>query len=76
MGLEGVRLHDARRTHATLMLRQGVHPKVVQERMGHASIQHTLDIYSHVTPGLQKAAALAFDQAVAHEPANVLVSSN
>ena len=62
VGLKGVRLHDARHTHATLMLQQGIHPKIVQERMGHASIQHTLDIYSHVTPGLQEAAALRFDE--------------
>ena len=40
----------------------GGHPRVVQERMGHASIQHTLDIYSHVTLGLQEAAALRFDE--------------
>ena len=62
VGLRGVRLHDARHAHATLMLQRGVHPKIVQERMGHASIQHTLDIYSHVTPGLQEAAALRFDE--------------
>ena len=60
-GLLGVRLHDARHTHASLMLKQGVHPKIVQERLGHASIQITLDTYSHVAPGLQEAAALKFD---------------
>lgn len=52
-GLNGIRLHDARHTHASLMLKQGVHPKIVQERLGHSSIQVTLDTYSHVTPGLQ-----------------------
>jgi integrase len=46
------------------MLRQGVHPKIVQERLGHASIQVTLDTYSHVAPGLQKAAAESFDKLV------------
>ncbi len=61
-GLEGYRLHDARHAHATLMLRQGVHPKVVQERLGHAKVGTTLDIYSHVTPGLQEAAALRFEE--------------
>jgi len=60
-GLEGIRLHDARHTHASLMLKQGIHPKVVQERLGHASIQITLDTYSHVVPGLQEAAAKRFD---------------
>ena len=46
-----------------LMLKQGIHPKVVQERLGHASIQVTLDTYSHVAPGLQAAAAKRFDEA-------------
>lgn len=61
-GLNGIRLHDARHTHASLMLKQGVHPKIVQERLGHASIQVTLDTYSHVAPGLQEAAAIRFDE--------------
>jgi integrase len=56
-----VRLHDARHTHASLMLKQGIHPKVVQERLGHATISTTLDTYSHVLPGLQEAAASRFD---------------
>ena len=56
-GLRGIRLHDCRHTHASLMLKQGVHPKIVQERLGHASIRITLDTYSHVAPGLQQAAA-------------------
>ena len=64
IGLKGVRLHDARHTHASLMLKQGVHPKIVQERLGHASIQITLDTYSHVVPGLQEAAAAGFDKMV------------
>jgi integrase len=61
-GLRVIRLHDARHTHASLMLKQGVHPKIVQERLGHASIQITLDTYSHVAPGLQEAAAESFDK--------------
>ena len=60
--LPGTRLHDLRHTHATLMLKQGIHPKIVQERLGHSSIQLTLDTYSHVVPGLQRAAALRFDE--------------
>jgi integrase len=64
IGLEGIRLHDARHTHASLMLKQGVHPKVVQERLGHAIISTTLDLYSHVAPGLQQAAAEGFDKMV------------
>jgi integrase len=60
--LPHVRFHDLRHGHATLMLMQGVHPKVVSERLGHSSIGITLDTYSHVLPGMQAAeAALAFD---------------
>lgn len=70
-GLNGVRLHDLRHTHATLMLQQGVHPKIVQERLGHATIAVTLDTYSHVLPGLQEAAALRFDQGLANHLPNV-----
>ena len=62
--MHGIRLHDARHTHASLLLKQGVHPKIVQERLGHASIQITLDTYSHVAPGLQQAAANRFDDIV------------
>ena len=61
-GVKVIRLHDARHTHASLMLKQGIHPKVVQERLGHASIQMTLDTYSHVAPGIQQAAAESFDK--------------
>ena len=61
-GLRDIRIHDLRHTHATLMLRAGVHPKVVSERLGHANIGITLDIYSHVLPGLQEAAAEKFDR--------------
>lgn len=65
--LKGIRLHDARHTHATIMLKQGVHPKVVQERLGHANISTTLDTYSHVSPGLQEAAAKGFDDILNRE---------
>ena len=60
--LRRIRLHDLRHTHATLMLTAGIHPKVVSERLGHANIGITLDIYSHVLPGLQEAAAEKFDR--------------
>ena len=63
-GLPGIRLHDARHSHASLMLKQGVHPKIFQERLGHSSIQITLDTYSHVAPGLQMASANKFDDIV------------
>ena len=60
--LRGVRLHDLRHAHATILLQQGVNPKIVQERLGHSSVSTTLDIYSHVLPGLQEAAARQFDE--------------
>lgn len=56
-GLRKIRIHDLRHTMATLMLAQGEHPKVVSERLGHATVGITLDLYSHVLPGLQAAAA-------------------
>jgi len=43
------------------MLKSGVHPKIVSERLGHATVAFTLDTYTHVVPGLQEAAAKAFD---------------
>lgn len=60
-GLPRVRLHDLRHTHATLLLERGTHVKVVQERLGHTSVTMTLDLYSHVAPGLQELAARALD---------------
>ena len=60
-GLRVIRFHDARHTHASLMLKAGIHPKIVQERLGHSSIGMTLDTYSHVAPGLQEAAADKFE---------------
>ncbi len=64
-GLPQVRLHDLRHTHASLMLKAGVHPKIVGERLGHASVRITLDTYSHVLPGLQEAAAQRFEDFLA-----------
>jgi integrase len=55
--LPAIRLHDLRHGWATLALQAGVHPKVVQERLGHANISITLDTYSHVTAGLHDDAA-------------------
>ena len=63
--LPKIRFHDLRHTHASLMLKANVHPKIVSERLGHASVSITLDTYSHVAPGLQAAAALRFDEGMA-----------
>ena len=60
-GLGGVRFHDLRHTAATLLLAQGVHPKVVSEMLGHATITLTLDTYSHLVPVLHEQAAAAMD---------------
>ena len=49
--LKAVRLHDLRHSHATAMLKAGVHPKVAQERLGHSSVGVTIDLYSHVIAG-------------------------
>ena len=60
-GLPEIRFHDLRHTHATLLLVAGVHPKVVQERLGHSQISLTLDTYSHVIPSMQTEAADQFE---------------
>ena len=56
--LPEIRLHDLRHTHATLALQAGVHPKVVSERLGHATVSITLDTYSHAIPAMQEEAAV------------------
>jgi integrase len=68
-GLPPIRFHDLRHTSATLLLLQGVHAKVVQERLGHANISMTLDTYSHVLPELEQAAAATFDGLLAKKTA-------
>ncbi len=72
VGLNGLRFHDLRHTHATLMLQQGIHPKIVSERLGHSSIGITLDTYSHVLPGLQEAAAKRFEEGLTNGSPRVL----
>lgn len=60
-GMPYLRLHDLRHIHATMLLKAGTHPRIVQERLGHSTIATTLDIYSHTVPGMQKAAAERLD---------------
>jgi integrase len=62
--LPRVRFHDLRHTHATQLLVSGVHPKIASERLGHASVGITLDLYSHVTDTMQSDAALKLDLAM------------
>jgi integrase len=60
-GVPQVRFHDLRHTAATLLLGRGVHPKIVSEMLGHSTVAITLDLYSHVTPTMQREAASAMD---------------
>lgn len=60
-GLPRLRIHDLRHTVATLLLEQDVHPRVVQELLGHSSIALTLGTYSHVAPAMHREAALRID---------------
>ncbi len=64
-GLPHMKFHGLRHLHATYPLLQGVHPKIVSERLGHATTALTMEIYSHVTPTMQAEAALAFDERLA-----------
>jgi integrase len=59
-----IRLHDLRHTHATLMLKAGVQGKVTQERLGHSGIGITMDLYSHVMPGMDADASQRFEDAL------------
>jgi integrase len=62
--LPRVRFHDLRHAHATHLLATGVHPKVASERLGHSKVGITLDLYSHVLPGMQADAASRVDGAL------------
>lgn len=61
-GTRAIRLHDLRHTWATLALQAGIHPKVVSERLGHATTDITLDICSHVQPEVDAQAATTVAQ--------------
>jgi integrase len=56
-GLEPMRFHDLRHTHASMLIAQGEHPKVIAERLGHSSITVTLDVYGHLMPGMDERVA-------------------
>jgi integrase len=62
--LPPIRFHDLRHAHATHLLSSGVHPKVASERLGHSKVGITLDLYSHVLPGMQADAAARVDDAL------------
>ena len=60
--MPNIRFHDVRHSAATILLEMGVHPKVVQELLGHSNISTTIDIYSHVLPSMQQEAANKLDE--------------
>jgi integrase len=64
LGLPRIRLHDLRHTSATLALADGVHPKILQERLGHSNVSMTLNRYSHVSMSMQRDAADRLDRAL------------
>lgn len=64
-GAPRIRFHDLRHTAATLLLGRGVHPKIVSEQLGHSQIAVTLDLYSHVTPTMQREAVTALESVFA-----------
>ncbi len=61
-GLPHIRFHDLRHAHATALLQEGIHPKIVSERLGHSTVGITLDTYSHLLPSMQAEAAAAMDR--------------
>jgi integrase len=63
-GLERIRLYDLRHTCATILMNEGLHPKVVAELLGHASITLTLGVYSHVLPGMREQAAAKLEKVI------------
>ena len=65
VGLSRLPFHSLRHSHATMLLVSGTHPRVVQERIGHANIAITLGTYSHVLPGMGRAAADSIDAILA-----------
>ena len=66
IGLPRMRFHDVRHTAATILLVAGVHPKLVQERLGHSTVAMTLDVYSHVLPSMQQEVAVKIDGLFKH----------
>jgi len=69
-GLPDIRFHDLRHSAATLLLSEGVHPKVVQELLGHSTISMTMDVYSHVLPSMQQDAITRLNTALARYQEN------
>jgi integrase len=73
---EPMRFHDLRHTHAAMLIAQGEHPKVIQNRLGHSSIKITLDTYGHLFDGLDEAAAERLDAAFLRIPTDVALTAS
>ncbi|BCA35680.1 tyrosine-type recombinase/integrase [Bacillus thuringiensis] len=76
VGIPKIRFHDMRHTHATLLLLQGVNPKIVSERLGHADVRITLDTYSHLLPSMQKDTAIKFGEMLFGEDGKYRIEIN
>ncbi len=63
-GIKRIKFHDLRHTHATILLKQGVNPKIISERLGHTDISMTLRVYSHVLPNMQEEAVKNFGKSI------------
>jgi integrase len=63
-GCPRIRIHDGRHTAASILLGRGVNPKIVSELLGHSRISTTMDLYSHVTPTMQRAAIVEMEKAL------------
>jgi integrase len=63
-----VRFHDLRHTCATLMIKQGIHPRVVMEILGHSQISTTMNTYGHVLPEVQREAVNVLDELFTEKP--------
>ena len=64
VGLEGLKLHDLRHFHASVLIQRGESPALVSKRLGHATVSITMDVYAHLLKGYQKDAANGFAKAM------------
>lgn len=74
IGAPHVKLHDLRHTHASILISAGVHPKVISDRLGHSSIQITMDLYGHLLPEVGKEASDKFEELMTSRKAKALAS--
>jgi integrase len=74
--LPSIRFHDLRHSAATLLLSMGVHPKIVQEILGHSNVNITLNVYSHVLPSMQKGAIDMLNSAFEEKEGGISFNEN